>query len=310
MASGKSDDAPKKAAVISPVWKSVAGSMGGVTEACLLQPMDVIKTRLQLDKAGRYSGVYNCGSTIIKEEGARSLWKGLTPFAGNLTLKYFLRFGTNAFYQNALRDKDGKLTDVRRMGAGFAAGVTEALLIVTPFEVVKIRLQQQQGIDKSKLLYKGPLHCASTIIKEEGMRGLWSGASPTVLRNGTNQMCLFWAKNHMDGVLWGKHDGDGKQLQAWQSMASGFSAALLGPTVTNPFDVVKTRMMAQKKSPEGIQYSGFFDALFKIPKQEGFMALYKGLLPRLMRIPPGQAIVWAVSDQVTGYFERRAMEDA
>ena len=40
------------------------------------------------------------------------------------------------------------------MGAGFMAGVTEALLIVTPFEVVKIRLQQQQGVDKSKLLYK------------------------------------------------------------------------------------------------------------------------------------------------------------
>ena len=50
------------------------------------------------------AGVYNCGSTIIREEGARSLWKGLTPFAGNLTLKYFLRFGTNAFYQNLLRD--------------------------------------------------------------------------------------------------------------------------------------------------------------------------------------------------------------
>ena len=33
--------------------------------------------------------------------------------------------------------------------------------------------------------------------------------------------------------------------------------------------------MAQKKSPEGIQYSGFFDALFKIPRQEGVMALYK-----------------------------------
>lgn len=52
------------------------------------------------------------------------------------------------------RAQDGKLSDARRMGAGFAAGVTEALLIVTPFEVVKIRLQQQQGIDKSKLLYK------------------------------------------------------------------------------------------------------------------------------------------------------------
>ena len=34
-------------------------------------------------------------------------------------------------------------------------------------------------------------------------------------------------------------------------------------------------MMAQKKSPEGIQYSGFFDALVKIPRQEGIMAMYK-----------------------------------
>ncbi len=49
---------------------------------------------------------------------------------------------------------------------------------------------------------QGPIHCAATIVREEGFRGLWSGASPTVLRNGTNQMCLFWAKNHMDGLLW------------------------------------------------------------------------------------------------------------
>jgi len=40
----------------------------------------------------------------------------------------------------------------------------------------------------------------------------------------------------------GKHDGDGKQLAAWQSMVSGGSAAILGPTMTNPFDVIKVRM--------------------------------------------------------------------
>ncbi len=40
----------------------------------------------------------------------------------------------------------------------------------------------------------------------------------------------------------------------------------------------QTRMMAQKKSPEGIQYSGFLDALVKIPRQEGIMAMYKVLL--------------------------------
>jgi hypothetical protein len=51
-----------------------------------------------------HAGIFNCGTTIIREEGAKSLWKGLTPFAGNLTLKYFLRFGTNGLYQNLLRD--------------------------------------------------------------------------------------------------------------------------------------------------------------------------------------------------------------
>ena len=50
--------------------------------------------------------------------------------------------------------QDGKLTNVRRMAAGFMAGITEALVIVTPFEVVKIRLQQQKGTDKAALKYR------------------------------------------------------------------------------------------------------------------------------------------------------------
>lgn len=45
---------------------------------------------------------------------------------------------------------------------------------------------------------QNPIHCATTILKEEGLRGMWSGAAPTMLRNGTNQMCLFWAKHNMD----------------------------------------------------------------------------------------------------------------
>ena len=50
-------------------------------------------------------GIWNCGSQIVEEEGVRALWKGLTPFAMHLTLKYALRMGTNAFYQSLLRDK-------------------------------------------------------------------------------------------------------------------------------------------------------------------------------------------------------------
>lgn len=74
---------------------------------------------------------------------------------------------------------------------------------------------------------------------------------------------------------------------------------------------MQTRLMAQQKQ-QGVapRYTGLIHALTTIPREEGIRAMWKGLLPRLMRIPPGQAIVWAVSDQITGYFEKKAIEDA
>ena len=50
--------------------------------------------------------------------------------------------------------QNGDLSNVRRLSAGFAAGITEALTIVTPFEVVKIKLQQQKGTSKELLRYR------------------------------------------------------------------------------------------------------------------------------------------------------------
>lgn len=288
---------------VSPAVKAVAGSLGGIVEACMLQPVDVVKTRLQLDKAGQYKGMLHCGKTIAAEEGVPALWKGLTPFVGQLTLKYALRMGSNAFFLEMLRGEDGKLTSGARLTAGLGAGVTEAMLIVTPFEVVKTRLQQQRGSDKALLKYRGPVHTAMTVVREEGFKAMWSGATATTIRQGSNQMSLFWGKAIMDGVMWDKHDGDGKFLTPAQSAASGFVAACIGPTLNNPFDVVKTRMQAASKG--GPQYKGFVDCLFSIARTEGFLALWKGIVPRLARTPPGQAIVWAVSDQITGYFEEQ-----
>lgn len=120
----------------------------------MLQPVDVVKTRLQLDTSGHYKGMVHCGRTIAAEEGLSALWKGLTPFVGQLTLKYSLRMGSNAMFLEMMRDKDGTLTSGARLAAGLGAGVSEALLVVTPFEVVKTRLQQQRGVDKALLKYR------------------------------------------------------------------------------------------------------------------------------------------------------------
>lgn len=177
-------------------------------------------------------------------------------------------------------------------------------------QVVKIRLQQQRGLSPELLRYKGPVHCARMIVREEGILGLWAGAAPTVMRNGTNQAAMFTAKNAFDTMLWKKHEGDGKVLQPWQSMISGFLAGTAGPICTGPFDVVKTRLMAQNKSGGELKYRGMFHAIATIHAEEGLRALWKGLIPRLMRIPPGQAIMWAVADQITGFYERTYLTNA
>lgn len=68
---------------------------------------------------------------------------------------------------------------------------------------------------------------------------------------------------------------------------------------------MQTRLMAQQKQADGSKrYTSFLHALVTIPREEGLRAMWKGLTPRLMRIPPGQAIVWAVSDQITGLASR------
>ncbi|TXG68502.1 hypothetical protein EZV62_003437 [Acer yangbiense] len=300
--------------MIPPYMKAVSGLLGGIVEACCLQPIDVIKTRLQLDRTGTYRGIVHCGTTVSRTESIRALWKGLTPFATHLTLKYTLRMGSNAVFLSVFKDSQtGKISNHSQLLSGFGAGVLEALTIVTPFEVVKIRLQQQKGLSSELLKYKGPVHCVRTIIREEGLRGLWgvwAGAAPTVMRNGTNQAAMFTAKNSFDLFLWKKHEGDGKILQPWQSMISGFFAGTVGPFCTGPFDVVTTRLMAQNQQGSELKYKGMIHEIRMIYSEEGLLALWKGLLPRLMRIPPGQAIMWAVADQVTGLYERRYLQNA
>lgn len=134
--SEKEGSSKKSTPSTPPHVRALAGSLGGIVEACCLQPIDVIKTRLQLDRTGAYRGIVHCGATAVRTEGVRALWKGLTPFATHLTLKYALRMGSNALLQSAFKDATtGHLSNRGRIAAGFGAGVIEALVIVTPFEV-------------------------------------------------------------------------------------------------------------------------------------------------------------------------------
>lgn len=308
---------PQNAApLISPWIKVLAGSLGGAMEAVLLQPLDVTKTRLQLDSNSRYRNSFlYCAKTIYKEEGAGALYKGLTPFVTHLTLKYALRMGSFTFFRGLLgsqatspsgapkKKPSEKMVMWNNFGSGLCAGVLEAFLIVTPFEVIKTRLQQQEGFHNRK--YKNTVHAAVTILREEGVRALWKGVAPTALRNGSNQACNFMVVGIFNKWVWKKEEG--KQIAVWKTMISGAIAGAMGPCLNCPLDVIKTRLMGQKIEPgQPPKYRGVMGTIGTIYKEEGLFALWKGLVPRLMRLAPGQAIMWTVVTRVTTYFEEQA----
>lgn len=292
--------------------KTLGGMAGGLVEATCLHPLDTIKTRIQL--SGRQTvakavdvkqlnpkpelGVVGTARSIIASEGALSLYKGLSPFTVHLVTKYCLRFSVNYKLREIISGGTMQTTNFQNFCCGLIAGTTEALAIVTPFEVVKTRLQAQTGAvtNKAKLKYKGPIHAVGRIISREGPQGLWKGASPTVFRQATNQASMFMSYSFLRNKLW----SDPSNLSAPQAFLTGVIASTVGPLFNCPADVIKTRLMNQTHSmvDPSMRYKGFSDAYFRILREEGIAALYKGIVPRLMRLAPGQGITWIMVEKV------------
>jgi solute carrier family 25 citrate transporter 1 len=145
-----------------------------------------------------------------------------------------------------------------------------------------------------------------------------------MLRQGCNQAVNFtaynWSKKRV--LAWKKEraaatttatggDSDGKiELDHWQSLLLGGLSGGMGPLVNNPLDVVKTRMQKQVIRP-GIEpkYKSLMQSCVVIAKEEGTLALWKGITPRLMRIMPGQAITFMTYEAVSKQMERYEIFD-
>jgi len=282
--------------------KTLGAMLGGVLEACCLQPLDVVKTRLQLQ--GKGASLAGVAGGMLREEGARSFYKGLTPFVTHLVTKYSVRWYFNEFYRGLLQDKDGKVTLFKGFLAGLGSGITEAVLIVTPFEVIKTSLQKQKGMDSSKLKYKGPLQCAKVIFKEEGIPGLWKGNVPTMWRQGINQLLLFGTYDMLKKALYGLNRES--PIDAYKSLVLGIIAGCLGPLANNPFDVVKTRLMAQEHiAGQKVKYKGTFQTMALIFKEEGAATLMKGCMMRIARVAPGMGVTFTTVEKVSEWYQKR-----
>ena len=138
----------------------------------------------------------------------------------------------------------GTLTDPNP--AGLAAGVTEAVAVVTPMEVVKIRLQGQyhsmaDPLDVPK--YRNAAHALFTVLKEEGVGALWRGVSLTALRQGSNQAVNFTAYTEFKEMLqkW-QPEYEKSPLPSYQTTLIGLVSGAMGPLSNAPIDTIKTRL--------------------------------------------------------------------
>ena len=82
------------------------------------------------------------------------------------------------------------MSPVSRLLCGLGAGVSEAILAVTPMETVKVKFINDQRSANPK--FKGFFHGMRTIIKEQGIRGTYQGVTATIMKQGSNQAIRFY----------------------------------------------------------------------------------------------------------------------
>lgn len=128
--------------------------------------------------------------------------------------------------------------------AGLAAGTTEAVAVVCPMEVVKIRLQAQQHslADPMEMpRYRNAAHAVYTIVREEGVTTLYRGVGLTALRQATNQGANFTTYQELKRLAH-KYQPELAELPSYQHMVIGLISGAMGPFSNAPVDTIKTRM--------------------------------------------------------------------
>jgi solute carrier family 25 citrate transporter 1 len=207
---------------------------------------------MQLSRRSRQPGApkrgfIRTGAEIVKRETPLGLYKGLGAVMTGIVPKMAIRFSSFEAYKQLLANKEtGTVSGQATFLAGLAAGVTEAVAVVTPMEVIKIRLQAQHHsmadpLDVPK--YRNAAHALYTVVKEEGAGALYRGVSLTALRQGSNQAVNFTAYTYFKETLlkW-QPDLEKGQLPGYQTTLIGLVSGAMGPLSNAPIDTIKTRL--------------------------------------------------------------------
>lgn len=275
-----------------------AGSVAGVTEYTVCQPVDIVLTRRMLASGSTSqasTGIIGDIVGLIREGGVSRLYRGLGPqVLAAVPATCGMYVGERSFGR-MFENIDGGSAASKASLAGFCSGFTETAA-VCPFEVIKVRMQSKAHVGK----YLGTFHCFRTVIREEGYCALYNGAPSMAFRN-----CIF------NGIFFGgshllrehvfRVKGTETVMENFRiDVMCGLMMGAIATPPKMPFFVVKTRL--QGGSAGRYTNMGTVATMRKIAREEGVLALWRGSQAAIVRMSLGSAVCLAsfraLSDQV------------
>ncbi|XP_019390662.1 PREDICTED: solute carrier family 25 member 48 isoform X2 [Crocodylus porosus] len=281
----------------------VAGWVGGAASVIVGHPLDTVKTRLQAGQG--YGNTLNCVFTVYRNETVAGFFKGMSFPLASIAVYSSVVFGvfsnTQRFIcQHRYGDSNhaSAVSDlvVASMVAGFVS-----VGIGCPVDLVKIRLQMQtQPFIQANInlkpqaagfpvqtAYRGPVHCISSILRKEGLAGIYRGAGAMVLRDVPGYCLYFIPYTFL--CEWFTSDGCRSPSPSSVWIAGGIAGAISWGTAT-PMDVVKSRLQA-----DGVhlnKYKGVIDCISQSYHNEGLKVFFRSMTINAVRGFPMSAAMF------------------
>lgn len=283
--------------------------IGGVSAAVsktLVAPIERVKLLLQVQDASKsiakdkkYTGIGDCFSRVIKEQGYASLWRG------NLAnvVRYFptqaLNFACKDAYKKIFNPYSSKTEPFKffigNCMSGGAAGAT-SLCIVYPLDFARTRLAADVGSGGARE-YTGLVNCLTKTMATDGAAGLYRGFGISVVGIIAYRASYFGMFDTGKAMMF----PDAKKANIFAMWAFAQVVTVSAGVASYPLDTVRRRLMMQSgRAKEDIMYNGTWDCFVKIYQQEGAKAFFKGSLSNILR-GTGGALVLVFYAKIESY---------
>jgi len=297
----------KQPFLLSSTFKAIKpfvfGSVASMSATCCVQPIDMVKVRLQLTGEGgaASSNPIKMGASIIREEGVASLYKGLSAALLRQLTYGTARLGMFRTFTDKLQNEDGSLDFSKRVGCSLTAGGLAAVL-GTPADAALVRMQADKTLPvEQRRNFRHVGHALSTTIAESGWKGIFVGTGPTVIRAMSLNVGMLSTYDQIKSELETRTSLGSTAVVSCAKLASGFFASAF----SLPFDFIKTRLQKQTPGPDGkLPYNGIMDCARKVAAKEGPMAFYNGFWTYYVRIAPHVMITLFLLEQINAKFDQ------